>query len=226
MRNSRKPRYGTNTTAANHDSTSASAVTAKMPKVYSPTVERASPTGKKPVAVMSVPVSIGMAVELYAKVAASILEKPSSSLRTIISTAMIASSTSRPSAMISAPSEILCRPMSKMFMNRNVTASTSGIVKPTTRPGHTSMRSFGLVCRPSERKLTASTITTASISTCTNSPTEFCTDFGWFCTCSISMPIGSFARILSTVARRSLPSWMMSPPLVIEMPRPMTSLPL
>ncbi len=80
--------------------------------------------------------------------------------------------------MISAPSEILCSPMSKMFMNRNVTASTSGIVRPTTSPGHTSMRRRGLVCRPSDRKLTASTITTASISTWTNSPTECCTDCG------------------------------------------------
>lgn len=35
-----------------------------MPKVYSPTVERARPTGRKPVAVISVPVSIGMAVEV------------------------------------------------------------------------------------------------------------------------------------------------------------------
>ncbi|MNL14471.1 hypothetical protein D3C87_1354090 [compost metagenome] len=51
-------------TAASHDSTSASAVTAKIAKVYSPTVDLASPTGRKPAAVISVPVSIGMAVEV------------------------------------------------------------------------------------------------------------------------------------------------------------------
>ncbi|MNM91019.1 hypothetical protein D3C81_1033050 [compost metagenome] len=90
---------------------------------------------------------------------------------------MIASSTSSPSATISAPSEILCRPMPKMFMNRNVTASTSGMVSATTSPGRTSIRS-GLVCSPSAMKLTASTITTASISTCTNSPTERLTACG------------------------------------------------
>jgi hypothetical protein len=38
---------------------------------------------------------------------------PCSIFTAIISTAMIASSTSRPSASTSAPSEILCRPMSK-----------------------------------------------------------------------------------------------------------------
>ena len=127
-------------TAANHDSTSATVVTANIANVYSPATDFASPTGRKPAAVIRVPVSIGIAVDRYAKPAASNFEKPSSSLRTIISTAMIASSTSSPSAMISAPSEILCSPMPNMYIARNVTASTSGIVRPTTRPGRTSSR--------------------------------------------------------------------------------------
>ena len=37
-------------------------VTAKMAKVYSPTADLAMPMGRKPTAVMSVPVSMGMAV--------------------------------------------------------------------------------------------------------------------------------------------------------------------
>ena len=45
-------------------------VTAKIAKVYSPTVDLAMPMGRKPAAVMSVPVNIGMAVTSYAKVAA------------------------------------------------------------------------------------------------------------------------------------------------------------
>ena len=58
----------------------------------------------KPAAVTSVPVSIGKAVEVQAKEAARSRSQPCSSFTTIISIAMIASSTSRPSAMISAPS--------------------------------------------------------------------------------------------------------------------------
>ena len=41
-----------------------------MAKVYSPVIDLAMPMGKKPTAVISVPVSIGMAVISYAKVAA------------------------------------------------------------------------------------------------------------------------------------------------------------
>ena len=95
---------------------------------------------------------------------------------------------------------------------------------PTTRPGHTSMRS-GLVCSPRLMKLTASTTTTASISTWTNSPTEVVTAEGWSWICDSSMPIGSSFWIRPTRSLSTLPSWMMSPPLVIEMPSAITSCP-
>ena len=41
---------------------SAAEVTAKIAKVYSPVTDLAMPMGKKPAAVISVPVSMGMAV--------------------------------------------------------------------------------------------------------------------------------------------------------------------
>ena len=109
--------------------------------------------GRNPATVTSVPVSIGKAVLVYAKLAARKRSKPCSSLIAIISTAMIASSTRSPSDRISAPSEILCRPMSKSHMNRNVTASTSGIDTATTSP----------VRRPRLTSDTASTMSTASV---------------------------------------------------------------
>ena len=56
------PRYGTKYTDTIHDSTNAITVTAKMAKVYSPVTDLAMPMGRKPAAVMSVPVNIGMAV--------------------------------------------------------------------------------------------------------------------------------------------------------------------
>ena len=48
-------------------------VTAKMANVYSPTVELAIPMGRKPAAVISVPVSMGMAVASHVKVAARMM---------------------------------------------------------------------------------------------------------------------------------------------------------
>ena len=43
---------------------SAMVTTAKMEKVYSPALDLAKPTGVKPAAVISVPVSIGKAVDV------------------------------------------------------------------------------------------------------------------------------------------------------------------
>ena len=115
-------------------------------------------------------------------------------------------------------------------MVTKVMASTSGIVMPTTRPGRQSSVNFhesGLKCRPRLTKLTTSTISTASISTPTNSFTERDTTFDWFWNWRSSMPAGSSAWI--SVDRRSsapCPSAMMSPPLAIEMPSAITSLAL
>src|ERR1700738_21996 len=75
-----------------------------MPPAYSPALDLAKPTGKNPAAVTSVPVSIGNAVDVQAKVAARARSHPCSIFTTIISIAMMASSTSKPSAMMSAPS--------------------------------------------------------------------------------------------------------------------------
>jgi hypothetical protein len=142
-------------------------------------------------------------------------DRPCSIFIAIISTAMIASSTSRPSASTSAPSEILCRSMPKYFIAANVIASTSGIDSATTRP----------VRRPSEKKLTSSTIATAIASVSTNSPTERATARGWSATRSSSRPTGKVFCRRATVVSRSRPSPMMSPPARIETARPSASLP-
>jgi len=95
---------------------------------------------------------------------------------------------------------------------------------PTTKPGQMSMR-MGLVCRPRAMKLTANTISTASISTRTNSPTHRVTAVGWSCTCVTVMPIGKSCCSCTAAARSRVPSWMMSPPLAIETPRATTCWP-
>ncbi len=61
---------GTNSTATNQETTSDSAVTWKIDIVYSPAFELASAIGRKPVAVISVPVAIGIAVSSYIATAA------------------------------------------------------------------------------------------------------------------------------------------------------------
>src|SRR5829696_2467205 len=97
------PRYGVKITATNHEATSAIATTQKIPPAYSPTEELAKPMGRKPAAVTSVPVSIGKAVEVQAKAAVRMRSQPCSIFTTIISTAMMASSTRSPRAMMRAP---------------------------------------------------------------------------------------------------------------------------
>jgi hypothetical protein len=57
-------RYGISTTAASHEISSASATTSKIERVYSPVPDFAVAIGRKPAAVISVPVSIGKAVEV------------------------------------------------------------------------------------------------------------------------------------------------------------------
>jgi hypothetical protein len=53
-----------NSTATTQETSSAMLTTAKIEKVYSPAPDLARPTGMKPTAVISVPVSIGKAVEV------------------------------------------------------------------------------------------------------------------------------------------------------------------
>ena len=73
----------------------------------------------KPAAVTKVPVSIGKAVEFQAWLAASMRPAPASSFTSMLSMAMIASSTSSPSDRISAPSEMRCRSIPAIFMMVN-----------------------------------------------------------------------------------------------------------
>src|SRR6202453_3866863 len=160
--------YGMNPTATTHDATSAMATTQKIPPAYSPTEELAKPMGRKPTAVMRVPVNIGKAVDSQANDAARTRSQPCSIFTTIISTAMMASSTRRPSAMINAPSVIRCRSSPIAFMTTNTIDSTSGTDKATTMP----------VRQPNATKLTNSTIASASIKECTNSLTACSTTLG------------------------------------------------
>ena len=60
------PRYGVNATATTQDAISAIPTIQNMLLVYSPAVDCAKPFGKKPIAVTSVPDSIGAAVWLQA----------------------------------------------------------------------------------------------------------------------------------------------------------------
>src|SRR5260370_17836632 len=105
------PKYGVNVTATTHDVSSAIQTTQKRFLQYSPAPDCAKPTGIRPIIVTSVPASIGAAVWLQAKLAALIRAQPSSSLTTIVSIPMIASSTSRPREGITAPKEIRKKPL-------------------------------------------------------------------------------------------------------------------
>ncbi len=183
--------------------------------MYSPVLDFASTIGKKPETVTSVPVSIGNAVLVYAKAAARVRVQPCASFTAIISTEMMASSTSRPSASTSVPSETLCRPMPKRYITSEVTASTMGIVMTTTMPVRT----------PSETRLTSSTMPTASATASTKSSTECETALGMLDTSTSLRPSGSWARSCATRASSALPSRTTSPPGCIVRPMPSTALP-
>ena len=101
-------------------------------------------------------------------------------------------------------------------MKRNVTKSVSGIESATIRP----------VRSPSDRKLTTSTMATASASERVNSPTERFTVAGWSLTRSSSRPTGSSRSMCSTSPSSALPSSMMSPRGTIDTAIPSASLPM
>ena len=141
--------------------------------------------------------------------------KPSSILRAIISIAIIASSTSRPSAMTRAPVEMRCRSMPNQAISTKVPASTSGIVSATTAPARS----------PRLRKLTASTIATASASTFMKRPTALRTMRGWSETFSTWMPTGRSVPSRSIARSSAAPSSSTSPRGTIDTPRPIACLP-
>ena len=162
------PKSGATMTDTAHDSNSAIATTQNMSRQNSLATPFENATGMKPAQVISVPVSIGLAVTLNAWQAASNLDSPRSSCTLIISTAIIASSTKSPSAIISEPSDTLCKSIPSAYMKQNVPANTSGIQPATTSPVRT----------PKLAKLTPKTITIANRSVSTNSPIDSSTTCG------------------------------------------------
>jgi hypothetical protein len=108
--------------------------TAKIEKVYSPAALLARPIGTKPAAETNEPVSMGKARVLYANVAAFSLSSPAARREVMTSTVVIASSTSRPNAMIRAPREMRWRSILAISMIGNTIASVSGIESATTAP--------------------------------------------------------------------------------------------
>ena len=129
---------------------------------------------------------------------------------------MMASSTSKPSAMMSAPSEMRCSSMPSAYITPKVIKSTSGIDSATTKPGR----------MPSEKKLTASTMTTASNRLFLNSCTDSSTTRGWSDTAWICTPTGKRACTRLTVASTCLPRRSTSPPLRMLTAKPMAGSPL
>src|ERR1700712_546664 len=166
---SHTPSSGVNNTATTQETSSDTAITTNSVNVNSPAELALRPTGMKPATVTNVPVNMGNAVVVYTAVAALVRVSPASSLATIISTAIMASSTNRPSAMISAPREMRCIEMPRYCITLKVIASTIGIASATTKPAR----------RPKLTKLTASTITTASNSARTKPDTASSTTAGW-----------------------------------------------
>ena len=151
-----------------HEITRDAVITGKRALQNSAAAPSEKATGINPAQVTRVPVNIGLAVSLKAAHAASVRDLPASSWTLIISTAMIASSTNKPRAMIKAPNETLCKSMPAISMMQNTPVSTRGIQKATTIP----------VRKPKLRKLTIRTIIIASLKVPTKSLIESLTTAG------------------------------------------------
>ncbi len=188
----------------------------KIERVYSPVEEAAVAIGKKPATVTMVPVNIGTAVELNANEAAFILSQPCSILDDIISTAIMASSTNKPSASINAPSEILCKPMSYRYITKKVADNTTGIEIATTMP----------VLKPNDKRLTANTITKASINEPTKSFTEAATILDCDVTVCMLTPTGRLLLMRAIFCVSASPKAITSPPCTMLTPINNVSLPL
>ena len=148
--------------------------------------------------------------------AALVFSAPASSCVTIISTVIMASSTSRPSAIISAPSETRCRSIPANSMPTNTAASTKGMEHATTAPART----------PRLMKLTASTMPIASHSASMKSSTAALTTLGWSAARCGSTPMGRSALISDIACLMFWPSASTSPPARIEIPIPIAGWPL
>ena len=142
--------------------------------------------------------------------------KPCSSFTIIISTAMMASSTSSPSAMIRAPSEMRWKSMPSSSMPTKVMARTSGTDRATMMPVRT----------PRLTKDTTSTMASASSRDEVNSSKDLSTTSGWLATRCTVMPTGRSRSISAIAASSALPSVWTLPPGAMTTPRPITSLPL
>ena len=121
---------------------------------------------------------------------------PSSIFTTITSMAMMASSTRRPSARMSAPSVMRSknRPVSSMM--RNTTASVSGTAAATTMPTR----------QPRLSRLTSSTTPSAIANFIMNSSTAAVMLTAWSLTLASVMPSGSVCAIAADLSSRALPS--------------------
>ena len=196
------PITGAKMTATNHEAMSAMATTVNREKQYCPVLLAAKPIGRKPKMVTSVPVSMEKAVEVKAKVAAFTFSMPSSILEIIISIVIMASSTRRPSAMMSAPKEMRCKLRSIPSIPRKTMARTRGMEIATTRPA----------LRPRLRKLTTSTMAIASRRASVKPPIASRTTSGWSETSLSSMPTGSRCIRRSAASCRPSPKVRLLPP--------------
>ena len=189
--------------------------TSKIERVYSPVLDLASAIGRKPATVTSVPVSIGNAVLVYANAAARMRIQPCSIFTAIISTAMIASSTSRPSASTSVPSETLCRPMSNRYMHRARDREHQRNRDHDHHAGAHAERQEAHEQHDRDR----------FGDRFEESSTERATACGMLDTSTRCSPAGSAARSAATCRSSALPSWITSPPGCIVTPMPSTGLP-
>ena len=140
----------------------------KVPQ-YSPVESSDNPIGANAVTAITVAPNSGHLVCVTMSVAACSLVRPFWVPISIPSTTTMALSTSIPSAMTKAPSEIRCKSMAKYFIKMKVPNTVNNKIKPISKPER----------KPIKKRSTTITIPTACAKLITKPLTDLFTSFGW-----------------------------------------------
>ena len=185
---------GVTVTASTSDSSSAIAITMPMLRRYSPVSVLESTRGMKVRMMASEDTNSGTSIVRPASAAAWSRGSPSARRRSMSSATTMALSTNRPSAMMMAPTEMMCRSMFSSFMMARVPSTVVGTMAPTISP----------VRRPRNSTTTAITMRVVSKNTWPTCVSCLVTIWAWSVMGTRLMPTGNWLSRCCTCARRFL----------------------
>ena len=206
---------GVSVTANSHDSSIEYRMTQNSEPAYSPMSVGDRPIALKARMPTAVPPSSGHIVARTTALAAVSAGSPFCIRTRMPSVTTMALSTSMPSAMMSAPSEMRCIAMPACHIAISVPATVSTSTMPMIRP----LRS------PMKISRTTTTMATAPARLATKLSTAARTESDWYDTTFRSMPTGRWPSSCASRCLTASPICTTLPPSTLEIPRPMAGRP-